>query len=67
MAYYTLFQRDTERLAYLEDLIERRLYAEPAEIITTSAVAGKVGRCSIPSPYSNCMSSSSTQNRLQSF
>lgn len=43
MAYYTLFKRDAKHLAHLEDVIERRLRAEPAEITSVSAVVGKVG------------------------
>ena len=45
MAFYTLFQGDTERLARLEDVIQCRLSSEPSEIASTSTVMGKVCRC----------------------
>ncbi|KAG9316700.1 armadillo-type protein [Chiua virens] len=42
MAYYTLFQRDAERLTRLEDVVRRRLRADPLEISSLSAIAGKL-------------------------
>ncbi|KAF8557577.1 ARM repeat-containing protein [Imleria badia] len=44
MAYYTLFQRDAERLARLEDVIQRRLWPEHSGIELTFTTAGKVCR-----------------------
>lgn len=45
MACYILFQQDTERLARLEDRIQRYLRAEPSEFASISIAAGKV--CSL--------------------
>lgn len=67
MAYYILFQRDSERIARLEDVIERRLRAEPAEITSISTIAGKVGTSYVLSPSPDCISSSSTRNHLGNF
>ena len=44
MAYYTLFQRDAERLARLEDVIQRCLRSEPSWIESPFTIAGKVRR-----------------------
>ncbi|KAI9569737.1 armadillo-type protein [Boletus coccyginus] len=42
MAYYTFFQRDVERLAHLEGVIQHCLQAEPSEIASISAIVGKL-------------------------
>ncbi|KAG8214010.1 armadillo-type protein [Butyriboletus roseoflavus] len=41
VAYHTLFRQDAERLARLEDVIQRRLRAEPSGIASISTTAGK--------------------------
>ncbi|KAF8444709.1 armadillo-type protein [Boletus edulis BED1] len=44
MAHYTLFQRDAERLARLEDIIQRHLRHDPSGIGLISIIVGKVGK-----------------------